>query len=114
MPILLPILLLVISNCFMTVAWYGNLRFPDAKLLPVIFISWGIAFAEYCFAVPANRFGFAHGWSAGQLKIAQEVITLLVFFAFAAVALKEPLGWRQAGAFSCLVGAVAFMFAGKG
>lgn len=106
--------LLLASNIFMTVAWYGNLRSPDARLLPVIFISWAIALVEYCFAVPANRFGYARGMSGGQLKITQEVITLLVFFVFAALFLKEPIGWRHAGAFACLVGAVAFMFAGKG
>lgn len=107
------ILLLIVSNCFMTVAWYGNLRFPDARLVPVILISWGIALIEYCFAVPANRLGYAHGMTGGQLKIIQEVITLLVFFGFAALVLEEPLGWRHAGAFACLVGAVSFMFVGK-
>ena len=107
------IALLLVSNVFMTVAWYGNLRFPDARLLPVIFISWAIALIEYCFAIPANRLGYARGMTGGQLKVTQEVITLIVFFAFAALVLKEPLGWRHAGAFACLVGAVAFMFAGK-
>ena len=107
------ILLLFISNIFMTVAWYGNLKFPDAKLGVVIFASWSIALVEYCFAVPANRIGFANGMSGGQLKIIQEIITLLVFFVFAALVLKEPIGWRHLGAFCCLVGAASFMFVGR-
>jgi uncharacterized protein (DUF486 family) len=107
------VLLLIVSNIFMTVAWYGNLKFPDARLWVVILVSWSIALVEYCFAVPANRWGYTHGFSGGQLKITQEVITLLVFFVFAVVVLKEPLGWRHAGAFACLVGAAAFMFAGR-
>ena len=110
---MITVLLLIVSNIFMTIAWYGNLKFPDARLWMVILASWSIALIEYCFAVPANRWGYAHGFSGGQLKITQEVITLLVFFAFAAVVLKEPIGWRHAGAFACLVGAAAFMFAGR-
>jgi uncharacterized protein (DUF486 family) len=105
--------LLIVSNMFMTVAWYGNLKFPDARLWVVILLSWSIALAEYCFAVPANRWGYAHGLTGGQLKITQEVITLLVFFVFATLVLKEPIGWRHAGAFVCIVGAAAFMFAGR-
>ena len=107
------VLLLIVSNIFMTVAWYGNLKFPDARLWVVILVSWSIALVEYCFAVPANRWGYTHGFSGGQLKITQEVITLLVFFVFAVVVLKEPIGWRHAGAFACLIGAAAFMFAGR-
>ncbi len=110
---MITIVLLVVSNCFMTIAWYGNLRFPDARLPVVILASWGIALVEYCFAVPANRWGYAHGMTGGQLKIIQEVITLLVFFVFAATVLKEPIGWRHAGAFLCLIGAVGFMFVGR-
>ena len=78
-----------------------------------ILISWGIAFFEYCFAVPANRIGYASGWSAGQLKIAQEVIALGVFGIFMVAFLGEPLNWRHLGAFLCLLGAVAFLFWGK-
>jgi uncharacterized protein (DUF486 family) len=111
---MITILLLIVSNIFMTVAWYGNLKFPDAKLWVVILVSWSIALVEYCFAVPANRWGFTHGLSGGQLKIIQEVITLIIFFIFAALVLKEPIGWRQLGAFACLIGAVSFMFVGKG
>ncbi len=110
---MITVLLLIISNIFMTVAWYGNLKFPDAKLWVVILVSWSIALVEYCFAVPANRWGFTHGLSGGQLKIIQEVITLIIFFIFAALVLKEPIGWRHLGAFACLIGAVSFMFVGK-
>lgn len=94
MPALLPIVLLCISNVFMTFAWYGHLKFKSASLFTVIVVSWGIAFVEYCFAVPANRIG--HGtYSAAQLKTLQEIITLAVFAAFSALYLREPLGWRQ-------------------
>ena len=108
------IALLVASNIFMTIAWYWHLKGGMAKpILLVILISWGIALFEYCLAVPANRLGYASGWSGGQLKVAQEVITLLVFGVFAVAVLGEPLSWRHAGAFLCLVGAAAFMFAGR-
>jgi uncharacterized protein (DUF486 family) len=107
------ILLLTISNIFMTLAWYGHLKFPHLPMLTAILIGWSIALIEYCFAVPANRIGYTHGFTGGQLKIAQEVITLAVFAVFAAVVLKEPIGWRYLGAFACIVGAAAFMFAGR-
>ena len=108
------IALLLASNVLMTIAWYWHLKGGMAKpLLVVILISWGIAFFEYCFAVPANRIGYSHGWSAGQLKITQEVIALGVFGVFMVAFLGEPLNWRHFGAFACLMGAVAFMFWGK-
>jgi uncharacterized protein (DUF486 family) len=107
------ILLLIISNIFMTIAWYGQLKFPRLPLILAIVISWSIAFVEYCFAVPANRVGYAHGFTGGQLKIIQEVITLVVFAVFAVVVLKEPIGWRYLGAFACIIGAAAFMFVGR-
>ena len=107
------VILLFISNTFMTFAWYGHLKYKSSPLILAILASWGIALAEYCFAVPANRIGYAHGFSGGQLKIIQEVITLAVFAVFAAVVLKEPLGWRYIGALACIVGAAAFMFAGR-
>jgi uncharacterized protein (DUF486 family) len=108
------IALLIASNCFMTVAWYWHLKGGMTKALPlVIAISWGIALFEYCLAVPANRLGYAHGWSGGQLKITQEVITLLVFAVFMVTVLGEPLSWRYLGAFVCLIGAVGFVFWGK-
>jgi uncharacterized protein (DUF486 family) len=107
------ILLLVCSNIFMTIAWYGHLKFPHLPMLAAILIGWSIALVEYCFAVPANRIGYAHGFSGGQLKIIQEIVTLTVFALFAAVVLKEPIGWRYLGAFVCIAGAAAFMFAGR-
>lgn len=108
------ILLLCASNIFMTIAWYWHLKGGMTKpILVVIAISWAIALVEYCFAVPANRIGYAAGWSGGQLKIAQEAITLTVFAAFAVFVLGEPLTLRHLGAFLCLLGAVAFLFAGR-
>ena len=108
------ILLLVISNIFMTVAWYWHLRGGMHKpILWVILISWGIAFFEYCLAVPANRLGFAHGWTAGQLKITQEAIALIVFGICMVTMLGEPLGWRHVAAFACIMAAVGFMFIGR-
>lgn len=107
------ILLLCVSNLFMTVAWYGHLKFTDRPLWQVVLASWAIAFVEYCFAVPANRIGYEQGFSAGQLKVIQEVITLLVFAGFAVLYLGETLKWNHAAAFLCLVGAVAFLFADR-
>ncbi|WP_157217460.1 DMT family protein [Flavisphingomonas formosensis] len=105
--------LLICSNLFMTIAWYGHLRFPDARLWVVILASWGIALVEYCFAVPANRIGYYHGFSGGQLKIMQECVTLCVFALFATFILKEPITWRYLGAGLCVAGAAAFMFVGR-
>jgi len=110
---MLTIALLVVSNIFMTLAWYGHLRFPHLPMVVAILIGWSIALIEYSFAVPANRIGYAHGFSGVQLKIIQEVITLGVFAVFAALVLKEPIGWRYFGAFGCLAGAAAFMFVGR-
>ena len=106
------ILLLIASNVFMTIAWYGHLRFKDVALWKVILASWGIAFVEYCLQVPANRWG--HGtFSAFQLKILQEVITLVVFTGFAVVWLKEPPRWNHAVAALFLIAAVWFAFLGR-
>lgn len=109
------ILLLVLSNIFMTIAWYWHLtRDGLAKpLLTVILLSWLIAGVEYCFAVPANRIGFEAGWTPGQLKIAQEAIALLCFGVFMVTFLGEPLHWRHLGAFLCIMGGVAFLFVGR-
>ena len=106
-------ILLIISNIFMTFAWYGQLRFPNWTIATAIIVGWSIALFEYCFAVPANRIGYAHGFTGGQLKIMQEVITLAVFAVFAVLVLKEPLGWRYVGAVACIIAAAAFMFAGR-
>ena len=103
------ILLLVASNVFMTVAWYGHLRFKGVALWKVILISWGIAFFEYCLQVPANRWG-NETFSAYQLKILQEVITLAVFVVFAVVWLKEIPRWNHVVAGLFLVGATYFAF----
>jgi uncharacterized protein len=106
------VILLTISNLFMTFAWYGHLKyFRGAKwpLLVVILISWGIAFFEYCFQVPANRIGYA-SFSATQLKIIQEVISIVVFCVFAFLVLGEKLRWNHAIAFLFLLGAVFFAF----
>src|SRR3954471_4052527 len=92
-----PIVLLTISNIFMTYAWYWHLKNPVLSKAPmaiVILASWGIAFFEYCFQVPGNRIGFRSGYSAGQLKVLQEAITLAVFCVFAAVVLKQKLTWN--------------------
>jgi uncharacterized protein (DUF486 family) len=107
------LLLLICSNIFMTLAWYGHLKFPHLPMITAIFIGWGIALIEYCFAVPANRIGYAHGFSGGQLKIIQEIVTLGVFAIFATIVLKEPIGWRYIGAMLCVMGAAGFMFVGR-
>jgi uncharacterized protein (DUF486 family) len=108
------ILLLIGSNVFMTLAWYWHLKGGMTRpILLVILISWGIALIEYCMAVPANRIGYAGGWSAAQLKIAQEAIALIVFGGFMVTMLGEPLHWRHLAAFACIMAAVGFLFAGK-
>lgn len=108
------ILLLTLSNLFMTTAWYWHLKGGMSKpVLGVILISWGIAFFEYCLAVPANRIGYSSGWSAGQLKIVQEAIALIIFGGFMVLVLKEPLHWRHVAAFACIMAAVGFLFVGK-
>ena len=109
-PALVPILFLSISNIFMTFAWYGQLRFPTTPLWIVILASWGIAFVEYCFAVPANRIGHAV-YSAAQLKTMQEIITLIVFGVFSVTYLNEAIRWNHVAAFGCLVLAGYFAFA---
>ena len=99
------IALLTASNVFMTAAWYGHLRFRDSALWKVILISWLLAFFEYCLQVPANRIGYGH-FTAAQLKIIQEVITLIVFVVFAWLYLGERLRWNEAVAFALVLGAV--------
>lgn len=108
----LPILLLLISNVFMTVAWYGHLKHKDARLWVVILVSWGIAFFEYVVQVPANRWG-SSVYSATELKIIQEVITLIVFVAFATTYLGEKIRWNHVAALLCIFAAVAFTFLPK-
>ena len=104
-----PILLLTVSNVFMTFAWYGHLKYKATALWIVVLVSWGIAFVEYCFAVPANRIG--HGvYSAAELKTLQEIITLVVFAVFSVLYLQEPLGWNHAVGFGFLVAGAFFIF----
>ena len=103
------ILLLFGSNVLMTFAWYGHLKFPNVPLWKVVLISWGIAFFEYCLAVPANRLGYGQ-FSGPELKVIQEVITLVVFAGFAVLYLGEAIRWNHFAAFACLIGAVVFMF----
>jgi len=103
------VILLSISNIFMTFAWYGHLKHKSAPLFMVILISWGIAFFEYCFQVPANRIG--HGtFNAYQLKTIQEVITLVVFSGFSVLYLKEELRWNYLVGFFLIILAVFFIF----
>lgn len=104
---------LLISNCFMTYAWYGHMKKGAANmpLFKLILISWGIAFFEYLFMVPANnRFGLKEGFSAFQLKTIHEVISLVVFCVFALFFLNEPFKWNYLVAFVLIIGAVYFMF----
>lgn len=101
-PLFAPIVLLFASNTFMTFAWYGQLKYPHAPLWAVIPLSWGIAFFEYCFAVPANRIGH-QVYSLAQLKTMQEVITLLVFGVFSVVWFGDTLRWNHMVAFGFLV-----------
>lgn len=107
-----PVALLTVSNVFMTFAWYGHLKHKSAPLYLVILASWGIAFFEYMLMVPANRWGNSH-YSATQLKIIQEVITLTVFSGFAVMYLGEKIRWNHYAAFVCVLGAVAFTFLPK-
>lgn len=106
-----PIILLLVSNVFMTFAWYGHLKFTDRPLWAVVVVSWGIAFVEYCFAVPANRIGHA-AYSAAELKTMQEVITLLVFAVFSVLYLKETLTLNHAVGFCCIALGAFFVFKG--
>ena len=105
----LPLVLLTCSNIFMTFAWYGHLKFKHQPLWLVILASWGIAFFEYCLMVPANRWGNTR-YSAIELKIIQEVITLAVFSGFVIAYLGERIRWNHVAAFLCIVAAVAFTF----
>ena len=106
------VLLLLCSNIFMTFAWYGHLRYRQTTLPAAIVISWGIAFFEYCFQVPANRIGYGE-FTAFQLKIIQEVITLTVFTVFVYFYLGEGIKWNHAVSFAFLMGAVLFAFWGQ-
>ena len=110
-PYLTPILLLALSNVFMTFAWYGHLKFGSKPLWIVVIVSWGIAFFEYCLAVPANRIGH-QVYSAAELKTMQEVITLIVFAVFSVTFLGEKLTMNHAVGFALIVAGAWFIFRG--
>lgn len=103
--------LLIISNTFMNLAWYGHLKFRKEALWVVILASWGLAFFEYCFQVPANRIG-SYEWTIPQLKILQECITLFVFTIVAFVLFRSPLKWNYLAVYGCIIAAVFFAFKG--
>ncbi len=105
----LPVILLTISNIFMTFAWYGHLKYKTTILWLVVLVSWGIAFFEYCFQVPANRIGH-EVYSAAQLKTIQEIITLIVFSVFSVTYLKEQFKWNYLAGFCFIVLAAFFIF----
>lgn len=107
--LLVPVLLLLASNVFMTFAWYGHLKYKHVPLLTVILVSWGIAFFEYLLMVPANRMG-SNVYSVVQLKTLQEIITLVVFAGFSTWYLGQPLKWNHYAAFVLIVGAAFLMF----
>ncbi|HEV2081264.1 MAG TPA: DMT family protein [Brevundimonas sp.] len=108
-PHIAPILLLVVSNVFMTFAWYGHLKVDSRPLWALVLISWGIAFFEYWFAVPANRIGH-QVYSAAELKTMQEVITLIVFAGFSVLWLGEKLTWNHAVGFAFIAAGAFFVF----
>ena len=103
------IILLSISNIFMTFAWYGHLKYRNAPLYEVILVSWGIAFFEYCFQVPANRIG-SYEFTGAQLKVIQEIITLVIFAVFSVLYLKQQFRWNYAVGFALIVAAAFVMF----
>ena len=107
---IMPILLLIASNVFMTVAWYGHLKFPQAAMWAAVMVSWGIAFFEYCFQVPANRWGAQAGFSTAQLKTVQEVITLTVFVLFSMWYMNEPVKWNYIVGFAFVALGALFVF----
>jgi uncharacterized protein len=109
---LAPIVLLAGSNLFMTLAWYGHLKFKTVPLVTVIVVSWGIAFVEYCLAVPANRIGSAV-YSPAELKTIQEVITLIVFAGFTAIYFREPLSLTQGAGFALIALGALLVFRGQ-
>ncbi|MCL4766789.1 MAG: DMT family protein [Hyphomicrobiaceae bacterium] len=111
-PHIAPLVLLLASNVFMTLAWYGHLKFKSAPLLVVVIVSWSIAFVEYCLAVPANRIGHAV-YSAAELKTMQEIITLTVFAVFSVAYLGEALSWRHAAGFALIAAAAGLVFSGR-
>ncbi len=111
-PHVAPVLMLLMSNVFMTFAWYGHLKYRSTPLLIAIVVAWGIAFVEYCLVVPANRIGRAV-YSTAELKTLQEVITLVVFAGFSWLFLREPLDWNHALGFALIALGAGVVFLGK-
>lgn len=111
-PYIAPLIMLACSNLFMTLAWYGHLKYKAVPLVIVILASWGIAFVEYCFAVPANRIGSAV-YSPAELKTMQEVITLIVFALFTWIYFDEPLSWTQGAGFALIAAGAMLVFRGQ-
>jgi len=109
--VILPIVLLIGSNIFMTIAWYGHLKFPTAPMWLAVMASWGIALVEYWMAVPANRIGFGT-YTAAELKVIQEIISLTVFFGFAIFVLGEKLTWNHGVGFALIAAGAFFIFNG--
>ena len=110
-PAVLPVLMLIASNVFMTIAWYGHLKFPHAAMWVVVMVSWGIALVEYWLAVPANRIGYGT-YTASELKVMQEVISITIFVGFAFFYLKEPLTLNHAAGFLLIGLGAYFIFNG--
>jgi uncharacterized protein (DUF486 family) len=110
-PAITPIVLLVLSNLFMTFAWYGHLKYKTSPIWAAVMVSWGIAFFEYWLAVPANRIGSA-AYTAAQLKTMQEVITLAVFAGFSVFYLDQSLGWNHVIGFGLIAAGAFFIFSG--
>jgi uncharacterized protein (DUF486 family) len=110
-PYILPVVLLLVSNVFMTFAWYGHLKYLNAPLAAAVTVSWGIAFFEYWLAVPANRVGHAV-YTTAELKTLQEVITLTVFAVFSVLYLREPFTWNDAIGFALIAAGAYFVFRG--
>jgi uncharacterized protein (DUF486 family) len=108
-PAISPIILLFISNIFMTYAWYGHLKDKSSPIMWAILFSWGVAFIEYCFAVPANRIGH-EVYSAAQLKTIQEIMTLIVFAGFSVLYLGEKISWNHIVGFALIAGGAYFIF----
>lgn len=108
-PYIAPIVLLLLSNVFMTFAWYGHLKYTGSPLAMAVLVSWGIAFFEYWLAVPANRIGH-QVYSAAELKTFQEVITLAVFSAFSVTYLGEPITWQHLAGFALILGGAVLIF----
>jgi hypothetical protein len=106
------VILLIVSNTFMTFAWYGHLKYRSASMVTAILASWLVALGEYCFMIPANRIGYGR-FTGYQLKIIQEAITLTVFVVFAYLYLGESMRWNYAVSFVCLAAGVMFAFWGK-